>query len=311
MTTQTPAPTGFRTRLRTVRPDGTPVYRHAAGPGRPPVCVTRSDHEADLPHQPPGHPHAHDFLVLVYVERGGGSVGMGGTPTPLRAGDVHAVPPGRTIDVGPESLDRGRSWSVSFTPDAVPTLASVSPLAWAHHPLLALFAVEPVPGGPSATVPEAGRPLWSAWLGELADEVAEPDRVGAREAASAVLTRLLVGAARLAPSAPVPLDPLVTRVFEEIEATFHEPVSAADVARALGYTAGHLTTVVRERTGRTLLDWITERRMTEVRRLLRDTDLPLGVVAARTGLRDATYLVRRFKDRYGITPDRWRRSERT
>ena len=35
--------------------------------------------------------------------------------------------------------------------------------------------------------------------------------------------------------------------------------------RALGYTPGHLTTVVRGRTGRPLLEWITERRMTEVR----------------------------------------------
>lgn len=50
--------------------------------------------------------------------------------------------------------------------------------------------------------------------------------------------------------------------------------------------------------------------MTEVRRLLRETDLPLGVVASRTGLRDATYLVRRFRIRYGNTPERWRRSQR-
>jgi AraC-like DNA-binding protein len=45
--------------------------------------------------------------------------------------------------------------------------------------------------------------------------------------------------------------------------------------------------------------------------MLRETDLPLDAVAARTGLRDATYLVRRFRDRYGITPQRWRRTERT
>jgi AraC-like DNA-binding protein len=50
--------------------------------------------------------------------------------------------------------------------------------------------------------------------------------------------------------------------------------------------------------------------MTEVRRMLRETDLPLDAVAARTGLRDATYLVRRFRNRYGITPQRWRRTER-
>ena len=60
-----------------------------------------------------------------------------------------------------------------------------------------------------------------------------------------------------------------------------------------------------------LLAWITERRMTEVRRILRETDLPLGVVAYRTGLRDASYLVRRFRDRYGVTPERWRRAQRT
>ncbi|WFE34632.1 helix-turn-helix transcriptional regulator [Micromonospora sp. WMMD975] len=73
---------------------------------------------------------------------------------------------------------------------------------------------------------------------------------------------------------------------------------------------GHLTTVLRRRTGRPLLEWITERRMIEVRRMLRETDLPLDVVAARTGLRDAAYLVRRFRERYGITPQRWRRSQR-
>lgn len=101
----------------------------------------------------------------------------------------------------------------------------------------------------------------------------------------------------------------MARVFDQIEASFREPVSAGDVARALGYTPGHLTTLVRQRTGRPLHDWITERRMTEVRRLLRETDLPLGVVASRTGLRDASYFVRRFRGRYGITPERWRRSQ--
>jgi AraC-like DNA-binding protein len=310
----------------------------------PPVNVSWHDLDGDHPHFPPEHRHAHDFHVLVYVERGVPPHDDG-----LHDGDLFAVPPGQAIDGGTVAgFVSSRAWTLAFTPDAVPSLASVSPLAWAHHPLLALFATEltlptaappstgaaagPAPGttapspspspspfpspfpssvpAPSARVPEAERPRWSAWLTELAEELAEPGRVGARDAASALLTRILIAAARLAPSAPAPPDPLVTRIFDEIDATFGDPVSAADVARALGYTPGYLTTVVRERTGRTLLEWITERRMTEVRRMLRDTDLPLAVIAARTGLRDATYLVRRFKDRYGITPDRWRRNER-
>lgn len=298
---------GSSSRLRTVRPDGTPVYRYEQRPGVPPVSVIRFDTEAAHAGLPPDHRHAHDFLVLVYVEEGSGSFAVDGGERPLRAGAVHAVPPGQVIGVPAVSeLAHCRAWSVAFTPDAVPALAAVSPLTWAYHPLLAMFA----PGAGHGVVAESDRASWSAWMRELSEELADPARLGAREVVAGLLTRVLVAAARLAPAVPGATDPLVERVFDEIEATFREPVSARDVARALGYTPGHLTTVVRERTGRPLLEWITERRMTEVRRMLRETDLPLGVVAARTGLRDATYLVRRFRDRYGITPQRWRRSQR-
>lgn len=289
-----------------MRSDGTPVYRYEQRPGVPPVSVVRFDTVAAPGGLPPDHRHAHDFLVLVYVAEGVGSFAIDGVERPLRAGEVHAVSPGQVIDSAVSDLVRSRAWAVAFTPDAVPALASVSPLAWGHHPLLALFA----PGAGHGVVAEPDRARWSAWLAELAEELADPGRLGAREAVSGLLTRVLVAAARLAPVAPSAPDSLVQRVFDEIEATFREPISAGDVARALGYTPGHLTTVVRERTGRPLLEWITERRMTEVQRMLRETELPLGVVAARTGLRDATYLVRRFRARYGITPQRWRRSQR-
>jgi AraC-like DNA-binding protein len=298
---------GSSSRLRTVRPDGTPVYRYEQRPGVPPVSVIHFDTTAAHAELLPDHRHAHDFLVLLYIEEGAGSFVVDGAERSLRAGEVHAVSPGQVIGVSAVAeLAHCRVWSVAFTPDAVPALAAVSPLAWAHHPLLAMFA----PGAGHGLVAEPDRARWSAWLAELAEELADPGRLGAREVVAGLLTRVLVAAARLAPPAPGGPDPLIERVFDEIEATFREPVSAGDVARALGYTPGHLTTVVRERTGRPLLEWITERRMTEVRRMLRETDLPLGVVAARTGLRDATYLVRRFRDRYGITPERWRRSQR-
>jgi AraC-like DNA-binding protein len=298
---------GTSSSLRRVRSDGTPVYGYRQRPGLPPVSVIRFDAEAVHAEVAPDHRHAHDFLVLVYVEEGDGSFAIDGAEGTLCAGEVHAVSPGQVVGVASVAeLARCRAWSVAFTPEAVPALGSVSPLAWAHHPLLALFA----PGAGHGVVADPDRPRWSGWFADLAAELADPTRLGVCEAVAGLLTRILVAAARLAPSAPSPTDPLVERVFDEIEATFRDPVSAADVARALGYTPGHLTTLVRERTGRPLLEWITERRMTEVRRMLRETDLPLGVVASQTGLRDATYLVRRFRHRYGITPERWRRSQR-
>jgi AraC-like DNA-binding protein/mannose-6-phosphate isomerase-like protein (cupin superfamily) len=299
---------GSSSQLRTVRPDGTPVYRYEQRPGTPPVSVTRIDTHTTEAGFPPDTRHAHDFLVLVYVEEGAGLFTVDGAERLLRPGQIHAVPPGQVIDIsGVCHPAHCRGWSVAFTPDAVPALAAVSPLTWTHHPLLAMFR----PDAGHGVVAEPDRARWSAWMTELTEELADSGRLGSREVVAGLLTRTLVAAARLAPPAlPGAPDPLVERVFDEIEATFRQPVTVAHVARALGYTPGHLTTVVRQRTGRPLLEWITERRMTEVRRMLRETDLPLGVVAAQTGLRDATYLVRRFRDRYGITPQRWRRNQR-
>jgi AraC-like DNA-binding protein len=290
--------------VRTVRADGTPVYGWVQSPGIPAVAVVPLDPDCDTAHLPPGNRHAHDFWVLAYVERGGGAVGLDGKQVALRAGEVHAVAPGEVVAAESiAELTHARAWSVAFTPDAIPSLASISPLTWAHHPLLALFAAD----GRRGLVPEAERSRWQAWLADLTEELRHPGRLGAHDAVTAILTNLLVASARLAPSAPIAPDPLVTRVFDEIERTYATKVSAGDLARTLGYTPGHLTTVIRQRTGRTLLDWLTERRLTEARRLLRETDLPLSVISTRTGLTDPGYLVRRFKARYGTTPDRWRR----
>ncbi|URM93797.1 AraC family transcriptional regulator [Actinomadura madurae] len=288
--------------------DGTPVYRYRQRPGLPAVSVMRFNTETAHADLPPGHRHAHDFLVLVYIEEGAGLVTVDGTERPA----ARRPGPRRGTRAGHRHHDRGRTLPQPRLGGRVhggrrPRPGLGVPADLDPSPPSSRCSL-PAPGTPASPSPTGrpGRRGWPTSTGELAD----PGRLGAREAAAAALTRLLVAAARLAPAAPGSPDPLVERVFTEIEARFREAVSAADIARALGYTPGYLTTVLRRRTGRPLLDWITERRMIEVRRLLRRTDLPLDAVAARTGLGDATYLVRRFRNRYGVTPQRWRHAER-
>lgn len=330
------------TRLLRVRSDGTPVYGYAQRPGVPSVGVVRmgpdghrTDGRPDA--APPARRHIHDFHVLVHVHRGRAEVRIDGAGHTLRDGDVLGVAPGRAIEPGDApAAEHDLAWSVHFLPDVVPALASISPLVWDVHPLLRVFSraegapvsIGQAPQGRDGTadarhrldrsrrdvasVPESERDRWRGWFEDLAEESAHPGRTGAPEAMVAGLTRILVAAARLAPGLPAtPPDPLLMRVFDQVEKMFRDSVSAGDVARALGYTPGHLTTVVRERSGRTVGEWLSERRLTEVRRLLLETDLPLGVVAARTGLTDGAYLGRRFRRRYGTTPDRWRRERRS
>jgi AraC-like DNA-binding protein len=83
-------------------------------------------------------------------------------------------------------------------------------------------------------------------------------------------------------------------------------LSLRDVAREVGMTPGHLTTVVRRRTGRTVQEWIIERRMAEARSLLAETDLPVAEVARRVGVPDPGYFSRLFSRRHGASPREWR-----
>src|SRR5689334_15541771 len=81
--------------VRTATASGAPVYGYRRVPGVPPVGVVRVE---DGHASPRGlvrpHPHAHDFLVLVYVERGGGRVRLDDREWLVEAGDVLLVAPG-------------------------------------------------------------------------------------------------------------------------------------------------------------------------------------------------------------------------
>jgi AraC-like DNA-binding protein len=152
--------------------------------------------------------------------------------------------------------------------------------------------------------------VWLATITAIETELAErgPEY---RQAALAHLTLLLVDVARLATDVVEDLrrskETLLADVFDVIERRFTEPLSLRDVAGAIGMTPGHLTTLVRRRTGRTVVDWITERRMVQARRLLVRTELPVSEIARQVGIPDAGYFARLFRQSNGMTPRAWRR----
>src|SRR5918998_5751849 len=79
--------------VRTATSRGAPVYGYRRVPGVPPVGVVRTQDGHTRPDVVPPRPHAHDFLVLVYVERGGGRIRLDDREWRVEAGDVLLVAP--------------------------------------------------------------------------------------------------------------------------------------------------------------------------------------------------------------------------
>src|SRR5471030_3017132 len=80
-----------------------------------------------------------------------------------------------------------------------------------------------------------------------------------------------------------------------------EIVQVSQVARAAGRSPSHVTAVVRAQTGMTVLEWITERRMEEARRRLRETDEDVSIVAERVGYEDPAYFALVFRRTHGMS----------
>lgn len=290
-----------------------PLVGYPRTPGRPPVTVERWAGQDVHAAVTTLGTHAHDFLVLMYVEHGQGPMRVDGRDWHLRPGDAFVVAPGAAVTAPDPALDPdAAAWAVYFPADAVDPAGAAPLVSWRAHPLLAPFSGTDRHAGGGArrlAVPPADRPAWTAQLAALAEEL-ERRRDGHGEAVRAHLTLLLVWLGRLDVDVPGALadDPLLAAVFDVVERRFADAISLREVAASVGLTTGHLTTVVGRRTGRTVQQWITERRMREARRLLADTDLPVASIAGRVGYRDGGYFVRRFRAEHGVPPQAWRRA---
>jgi len=277
------------TQLSSLR-DGIPIYRYRTDPDASPVSVQRHvrDDVGEL------GPHIHDFPALWYVSS---------------AGMVFVAAAGEVVDPRQvQPLDDGVA--VLFDPAALGEDGRSPWPAWRAHPLLFPFLHGQSGGLLRLEVPVARRPFWDNAIRSIEMELSTGQE-GYRQAALAHLTLLLIELARLARDVVADLrrsgEPLLADVFAVIDERHTEPLSLRDVAREVGMTPGHLTTVVRRRTGRTVQEWIIERRMAEARGLLSETDLPVAEVARRVGVPDPGYFSRLFTRAHGISPRNWRR----
>jgi AraC family transcriptional regulator len=100
-------------------------------------------------------------------------------------------------------------------------------------------------------------------------------------------------------------------VRERLREEYDGPFSLADLAAPAGVHPAHLARAFREHFGTTVGAYVRNRRLRYARTRIATSADALTEVALDAGFADQAHLTRAFRNRWGVSPARWRRSMQT
>jgi AraC family transcriptional regulator len=107
-----------------------------------------------------------------------------------------------------------------------------------------------------------------------------------------------------------PSIPQLREVFEFIDLNYHQGIKLKEVAQAIGYSSAYLTDLVRKLTGKTVNNWIIDRRIEAASTLLLETNYSVDEIALRVGYQNINHFYCQFRKYYKNTPRSWREAKR-
>lgn len=103
---------------------------------------------------------------------------------------------------------------------------------------------------------------------------------------------------------------LLKKYLSKVEVSYKELHNVAAYADMLNISAGHLSEVVKQQSGKPAIIHIHERLVLEAKRLFFHTELSIKEIAYQLGFEDASYFSRFFKRNTGHTPAEYRQTVR-
>lgn len=258
-------------------------------------------HHQSLARRPPAALSTHDHAVLA-LHTAEATVELRGQWS-LAPGDLLLIPAGEPHRMlGTPHVD---CWGLAFCP----------PCFAAHLPPTLLEPLDRVRSGasPVVRIPADRRPFLTSLFQEL--ERTQASRPVVEVVQRSLLTLLLQEVVEASgaesphvEASGVAAGGLLAEALRFIELHCLEPISLREVAAAVRRSPGHVTTALKQGTGRGVVGWITAGRMAEARRRLLHSDEQVEVIGERVGYADSTHFIRTFRRAHGLTPAAWRRA---
>ena len=98
----------------------------------------------------------------------------------------------------------------------------------------------------------------------------------------------------------------LTRLY--IHENFREKITMKDICTALGRTKSAICPAFKEKYGVTVMDYLTELRVEEAKKMLSQTDMTVGEISDEVGFADTSYFSKVFFKVVGVSPSQYRRN---
>jgi AraC-like DNA-binding protein len=99
----------------------------------------------------------------------------------------------------------------------------------------------------------------------------------------------------------------VAQILSWLGENFHDNITLEMLSKETGLSTFRIAHLVKEVTGKTVLQHVHQLRVQEAQRLLEQSDLNCTDIAYVTGFGDQSYFIKQFRKQMGITPARYRR----
>jgi LacI family transcriptional regulator len=166
---------------------------------------------------------------------------------------------------------------------------------------------------PLTSIEQAARPIGYE-AAKLLDMMLCPRRFAGPGQQPAVPPRIAIPPAGIVARASTDtlaiVDPAVARIMQIVRDRGCSGLTTQEMVDAAGLPRWKLEKRFREVVGHSIHDEVVRVRLAEARRLVRSSDLPLKIVAARSGFHSVAYMTTIFRRKFGTTPARYRRLER-
>ena len=99
---------------------------------------------------------------------------------------------------------------------------------------------------------------------------------------------------------------VVAALRRYLQTYYANPIKLSDLAAMHHYSVGHLCSLFRSATGSSIYDFLAQVRLNQAAKLLLSGRYRVGEVAAALGFSDQLYFSRYFKNKFGVSPSKYR-----